>query len=318
MDPAFEDLRGPAGDTAAISDLLASNFDRTPNFDCRVLVDVMEDGSPITRAALRQAIRDLLADFDGPTLFYFSGHGLVTDTDAYIATCDSAENDWGVAMSEIANLARNSPASDIVVLLDCCTSGAFGNPVEQGATRPSIELRENTTVLAASTSSGSALEAGGVGVFTAALCDALNGGAADHMGWVSAPSAYAYVERRFGAWDQRPTFKMSASRVLTIRRCAPLIERTGLDRMVDLFPSSDHKYVLGPEYEPEDEHGVMHEPVNHEKVAIAGFLKDLRDTGLVRAVEPGEQFYWVARRGHAVELTDRGREYWWLVTTGKL
>ena len=78
------------------------------------------------------------------------------------------------------------------------------------------------------------------------------------------------------------------------------------------------QYRLDPEYEPEDEHGNVHQPVNEEKVAIAQLFKEYRDAGLLRPSMKGEQLYWTARRGHSVELTPRGREYWWLVKKEKL
>lgn len=314
------DLAGPPNDADAVEELLARNHDGTPNYDCRKLVNALDDGSPITRAVLRQELRSLFEDFDGEVLFYFSGHGTLEDTGGVLLTWDAETDDWGVPMEELASLARDSPASDVVLLLDACSSGDVGHPSVMGQRggRPFAVLGENMTVITASTAKGAALEAGGVGLFTSAACDGLSGGAADHMGWVTAPSLYAYVERRFGAWGQRPTYKANSTRVPILRQCAPLIERAKLQTLVDLFPSSDFAYPLDAEFEPEDELGNMHEPVNLEKLAIAGLLKDLRDAGLVKATIAGEQFYWVARRGHTVELTDRGREYWWLLSSGKL
>jgi hypothetical protein len=314
------DLAGPSADADAVEELLARNHDGTPNYDCRKLVNALDDGSPISRAVLRQELRSLFVAFDGEVLFYFSGHGTLEDTGAVLLTWDAETDDWGVPMEELATMARDSPASDIVLVLDSCSSGDLAHPSVMGqrGERPFAVLRENMTVITASTAKGSAMEAGGVGLFTSAACDGLAGGAADHMGWVSAPALYAYVERRFGAWGQRPSYKTNATRVPILRQCAPLIERAKLEKLLGLFPASDFAYTLDAEFEPEDEFGTMHQPVNHEKVAIAGLLKDFRDAGLIKATVAGEQLYWVARRGHTVELTDRGREYWWLISTGKL
>jgi hypothetical protein len=66
---------------------------------------------------------------------------------------------------------------------------------------PFAMMREGITVIAASGASQVAMEQGGHGLFTAATIDALSGGAADPIGRVSPPAIYAYVERRFGAWD---------------------------------------------------------------------------------------------------------------------
>jgi hypothetical protein len=224
-------------------------------------------------------------------------------------------------MEEVVQVARVSPARQIVMIIDTCHSGdAASMPAfntAQGAS-PLALIRDNMTVIAASGRAEAAIEAGGVGVFTAAVADALQGGAADHIGWVTAPSIYAYAERRFGPWDQRPTFKMNATQIPVLRQCAPLIERLRLRLLPTLFETRESKLTLDPEYEPEDEHGNVVEPVNREKVETAALLKDFRDAGLVRSSVPGEQFYWVARRSHTVELTPRGREYWLLVSTGKI
>lgn len=88
--------------------------------------------------------------------------------------------------------------------------------------------------------------------------------------------------------------------------------------LLQLFPSESFRYQLDPEYEPEDEHGDVHEPVNEEKVRISRLLKDYRDAGLMKPVVPGEQLFWTARRGNSVELTARGIEYWRLVKNRRI
>jgi len=268
---------------------------------------------------LRAACRDLFSNFKGDVLFYFSGHGFINEFGGYLCTTDATKDDWGVPMQEIVKMAIDSPASSVLFILDCCHSGDFANPRGMNSgTNPLAVLRENMTVIAASQGSEVAIEAGGHGLFTAAVLDALEGGAADHMGWVTAPSVYAYVERRFGSWDQRPVYKTNATGVLVVRECEPLIDRLKLHRIVELFPAQDHKYQLDPEFEPEDEHGNVHEPVNHVKIDIAQIFKEYRDAGLLKATVLNEQLFWTARRSHSVELTPRGREYWWLVKNNKI
>ncbi|HTC66115.1 MAG TPA: hypothetical protein VK685_03210 [Candidatus Acidoferrum sp.] len=98
-----------------------------------------------------------------------------------------------------------------------------------------------------------------------------------------------------------------------MRECEPLIERLQLEQLPNFFPEADFKYRLDPEHEPEDEHGNVKQPVNKEKVTIAQLFKSYRDAGLLKPSDPKLQLYWVARRNETVELTARGREYWWLV-----
>jgi uncharacterized caspase-like protein len=315
-------LTGSVADAEAMGRLLEYNVDEKRNYDCRVLLNEMENGGRITKAALRQACTRLFADTKDDVLFYFSGHGTLTQSGGYLCAYDSQSYEWGIPMEEIVQMANNSRARDVVMILDCCHGGSMGDPslLSGGGGRdPLAVLRENMTIIASSLGSQASYEAGGHGTFTAAVIDALEGGAADHMGWVTAPSIYAYIERRFGWRDnQRPVYKSYATSVRVVRECAPLIERLKLRRIVELFPTQDFLYQLDPEHEPEDEFGNMHEPVNKEKVAVALLLKEYRDAGLLRASVPGEMFYWVARRSHTVELTPRGREYWWLVKNKRL
>jgi uncharacterized caspase-like protein len=315
-------LHSCVADAEAVSKSLARNADGTPNYMCRTLMDKMEDGTPITRAGLRAACEDLFSNFRGDVLFYFSGHGVLTPFGGHLCAFDSQKGDWGVPMQEVVQLAIDSTARDIIMVLDCCHAGDIADPTLMGQRRgdPLAVLRENMTVIAASMKAESAVEAGKHGLFTAALLDALNGSAADHMGWVTAPSIYSYIERRFGSWSerQRPVYKSYATTVRTIRHCAPLIERLKLYQIVDFFPEQTTQYPLTPEHEPENPDGSLQEPVDEAKVAVAKLFKDYRDAGLLKPAITGEQLYWTARNSHKVELTIRGREYWWLVKNGKI
>lgn len=314
------DLQGCVADAQAMAGVLAHHKDLKKNFDCIALLDRMEDGTSITRPALRKEISKRF-DFDGDLLLYFSGHGFLSETGGVLCTSDATPDDWGIPMQEVVDLAIQSPARQILLLLDCCHSGDIANPAainRPGGRNPLTTLRENMTVIAASRATQVSIEAGGHGLFTQALLDALEGGAADQLGLVTAPAIYAYVSRRFTARDQRPVYKTSATDVLCVRECEPLIDRLRLRRLTTLFPTADHKYPLDPEYEPEDEHGKVKEPVIEWKVEIARLFKAYRDAGLLRASDPKQQFYWVARRNGTVELTAIGREYWWLIANDKL
>lgn len=302
-------------DAQAMASLLARHEGARKNFDCVVWPDHTTDGFQITRPKLRTALRELFK-FDGDVLLYFSGHGYLDATGGLLATSDSKPDDWGVPMQEVVDLAIRSPARHILVILDCCHGGAFADPAQMNTDsdrNPLAILRENMTVIAASHASEAALEIGEHGRFTAALLDALDGGASDHMGVVTAPALYTYASRRFTAWEQRPVYKTSATEVMTVRRTEPLVDRLQLEQLVKLFPAMEDKYRLDPEYEPEDELGNVKGTVNPEKVAIARLIKSYRDAGLLRPSDPRLQLYWVAMRSGTVELTPRGREYWWLV-----
>ena len=314
-------LTSCVADAEAMAELLARHQDKKPNYECRTLLDQMEDGKQITRANLRGACRSLF-DYKEQVLLYFAGHGVLTDTGGFLCTADAEPDDWGVPMQEIIDMAVQSPAREILLMLDCCHSGDIANPVtlnsKMRGVNPLAAIREGMTVIAASRDSQAAVEAGGHGLFTAAILDALNGGAADHMGWVTASSIFAYVNRRFGAWGQHPVYKSHTVTVSPVRECAPLIDRLKLHRLTELFPLREFKYKLDPAYEPEDEHGNVQPPIDHDKIEIAKLFKEYRDAGLLRPSDPTQQLYWTARRFGTVELTPRGCEYWWLVNDGKI
>jgi Caspase domain len=314
------DLQVCVADAKAMAEVVSRHKDGDKNFDCMVWLDKTDDGSPITRPKLRTSLAELF-DFTGDVLLYFAGHGFLTKTGGLLCTSDATEGDLGIPMQEVVDLTVGSPAQQILIILDCCHSGDIANPAlmnKNGGKSPLAVLRENVTVIAASRAPEPAVEAGGHGLFTAALLDALEGGAADHRGFVTAPALYAYVSRRFTSWEQRPVFKTNATEVLTVRECEPLISRLQLRQLPTHFPTADHKYALDPEYEPEDEQGNVKEPVNKDKVAIAQLFKVYRDAGLLKPSDPKLQLYWVARRSDTVELTARGREYWWLIVNDKI
>jgi hypothetical protein len=313
-------LKKCVADAEDIAKLLWRNHDGKLNYDCKTLLDVMEDGSPITRSALREACIANFSDFKDEVLFYFSGHGALTPFGGHLCAYDSEKNDYGIPMLEIVQMCLDSRARDILLILDCCHSGDIASPsfFKAGQNDPLSLLREDMTIIASSRESEASFEGSKHGMFTQAVLDGLDGGAADHMGWVTGPSIYAYVERRFGQHMQRPIYKSHATRVAVVRECAPLIERLKLHRLVDLFPTFDYKYRLDPEYDPEDKDGNIQGPVDNKKIEIAQLFKEYRDAGLLKPSIPGEQLYWAARRSHTVELTTRGCEYWILVKDNRI
>lgn len=314
-------LTNCVADAEAMGQLLEQHEDGRPNYDCRILLDKTERGAPITMAVLREACSQLFSDTKDDVLFYFSGHGALTSFGGHLCATDSVRNNLGVPMQEIMQMAYDSKARDILMILDCCHSGDLGNPSTLRGSHGDMlaALRTDMTVIAASQSTESSFEGEQYSAFTASVLDALRGGAADHLGWVTAPAIYAYVERRFSWKDrQRPVYKTNATGTYVVRQCASLIDRLKLRRLVELFDDQNYRYVLDPDYEPYDDNGNLRRDANQEKVAIALLFKEFRDVGLLKPTTPNEQLFWTARLRHTVELTARGREYWWLVQNKKL
>jgi hypothetical protein len=315
----LRDLGGCVADVLALRPLLERHADGERNYDCNVML-CKSRRSRVTRPMLRDALRKLFTD-PGEVLFYFSGHGALTETGGYLATHEGERDDWGIKMQEVVDWAKDARSSHILLMLDCCHSGDLGDaPLLNSAhaLNSLTVLRQNMTIIAASRTNQGAVEVNGHGAFTVTVLEALDGGAADHMGWVTAPSVYAYVERRFGGWQQRPVYKSHATELAVLRKCAPLIERMRLRELLKYFPTRDYQYRLDPEYDPEDEFGNIKGRKNKRKIEIGRRFKQYRDAGLLRATIPGEDFYWVARRCNTVELTARGCEYWWLVKENRI
>ena len=308
----YEDfsLRGCVSDAANISSVLRRHQDGSPNFDCRMLTASLGAGTAIvTRSILRAHVVKLFKDPAEIALFYFSGHGTVNNLDGYLVTQDAKRYDEGVAMADILKLANCSKVDEVVILLDCCFSGSLGNP-------PAIDnakalLREGLSILTASRDDQPSVEVAGGGVFTSLVVDALEGGAADLLGSVTAPAIYAYIEAALGAWEQRPLFKSHVSRLLPLRQCIPPIERSILRDLPILFPLPAEDISLDPSFEPTE---TGHDP---NKVEIFKKLQALNRVHLVVPVD-APHMYEAAMQSKGCRLTPSGSYYWRLARDDRI
>jgi uncharacterized caspase-like protein len=290
--------------------VLAKHQNNSPNFDCKALTAPLAGGtSNVTRGLLREQLGRLFKDSADVALFHFSGHGTANNLDGYLVTQDAQRYDEGVSMGEVLKLANDSKASEVVIFLDCCFSGTLGNP-------PVIDnakalLREGVSILTASRGDQPSVETGGGGLFTSLVVDALEGGAADLLGAVSAPAIYAYVEAALGAWDQRPLFKSHVSRVLPLRYCDPPVERTILRRLPNLFPLPAEDKPLDPTYERTS--------LNAHQQNVKVF-EDLQSLNRVHIVEPVgvSHMYDAAMQSKACRLTPSGLYYWRLAKGNRI
>ena len=302
-------LAGAVNDAESVGKLLRTNHDGSPDFECRLLLGPLKGARNATRSSLRQHLEALFRDPAEIALFYFAGHGTVNNLDGYLVTQDAERYDEGVPMNEILRLANDSRVDEVTILLDCCHSGAFGN-------EPSIDntkalLREGLSVITAGRGDQPSVEIDGGGIFTSLVLDALNGGAADVLGNVSAPAIYSYVEAALGAWDQRPLFKSHLSKIVPLRTAEPPIAREVLRRLPKLFPLPAEDRALDPSYERTSA------VANPEKVVLFEELQALARVHLVKAVDC-VHMYDAAMNSCACRLTDSGRYYWRLATAGRI
>lgn len=221
----FGSLGGCVNDVHAIESLLARNDDGSVNFDCqaRTTPDAIE------RDRLIQNIQALLAPGADLALLYFAGHGAGAGDHVAICTSDGTAATPGVALSQILGLVQASTVYEVILVLDCCFSGAAGG-IPQLGPDPTV-LRHGVTILAASRGDQTSAEtAAGRGLFSTYLCGALEGGAADVLGRVTVAGLYAYLDESFAAWDQRPSPALERRpppRAATLHRCrAPRVPAT--------------------------------------------------------------------------------------------
>lgn len=303
-------LGGCVNDAQAMEALLARNDDGSLNFTCRMLTASINSGMEIGRCLLKDQITELFSHEADVALLHFSGHGAVSNLGGYLVTTDSRKYDEGVSMVDVLTLANASKAHEIVIILDCCHSGAFGS-------LPAVDiekalLREGVSVLTASKSSQCSEETSdGRGLFTSHICSALKGGAADVIGNVTVAGVYAYVDQVLGPWEQRPLFKSHVSHLIPLRKCKPEVPMDLLRLLPRYFPSSEAEFQLDSSFEPDAQ------PKHKENETIFAHLQKFRAARLLVPVGE-EHMYFAAINGKTCKLTELGMFYWRLAKDDKI
>jgi uncharacterized caspase-like protein len=207
-DPSLAALRAPTGDVAALAEVLGD--ENIGGFEVEQLVDEPTE-------ALRRKIETFF-DEGRPQdllLLYVSGHGVLSQSRRfYFATADTSLKllrSTAIEDSFVNDVMQGSRARSIVLVLDCCHSGAFGKGLApKSATTVDVEHRfegQGRVTLSASTeleyafeeSAISELEPAAPGsVFTGSVVDGLRSGDADidEDGRISVDDLYDYVCRR--------------------------------------------------------------------------------------------------------------------------
>ena len=309
----IDPLRGCVNDAYSVNSVLERDADGTANFTSPRLMTATGPAAAIDRHTLKDAVRELFRDDAEIALFYFSGHGYLDETGGYLCSSDARSGDDGLALSEVMTFANQSPATNKVIILDSCHSGAAA-VTANGA--PQADIREGVTVLSASTAQQYALEAGGSGVFTGLFVDALSGAAANLVGDITPGSVYAHIDQSLGPWQQRPVFKTNVKTFVSLRRAKPPIPLSELHQLINIFPVPGVALPLDPSYEParsaeeaEDRSIPAPDPVNMTTFKV---LQNYARVNLVRPVG-AEHMYWAAMESKACELTVTGEHYWNLV-----
>jgi len=254
---------------------------------------------------LRKEVKNLMSRSmgDGDVLFYFSGHGVANDEGGFLVTQDATAENPGYPMKELLEAANQSDNTSVVIILDCCNAGQIGNFTD-GEGFNKVSIGPNVTVLAASGATQKSSEGSEEhSVFTQLVLEALDGGASDVRGDVSAASIYAYVEQSLGAWEQRPVYKSYARKLRRLRKCEPAVPDKVLAKLTEWFDHPEAEYQMDPTYEIEED---SHIDAN---VAIFDQFKLLRNANLL-AIKDRNDLYWTALGSGHVYLTPQGKLFW--------
>lgn len=304
-------LSGCVNDAYAVKGMLERDADGSVNFQKPRLMVGTGPGRGITRRELREAARELFADKSDVALFYFAGHGYIDETGGFLCTSDNADGEEGFPLSELMTFANNSQATNKVIILDSCHSGAVGGAHINNAFS---EIKEGTTILSASNKDQYALEVegGGAGVFTTLLVDALNGSAANLVGEVSPGSIYAHIDQSLGPWGQRPVFKTNVQKFISLRKADAPIPLQDLLALTTHFPSPGYQLQLDPAYEPErppeQKTGSEIPAPDPAKTAVFAMLQRYVRVNLLRPVDAPHMWH-AAMESKSCELTVLGEHY---------
>lgn len=307
-------LFGCVDDAHAVKAVLARHDGGAVNFDCMLLTGT-GSSDRVDRGDLKDHIEKLFKAEAEIALFYFAGHGHIEATGGYLLATDSRRGDEGVSLSEILTLANESPAKNKVIVLDSCHSGIAGSAPTGGQL---ASLSEGLTVLTASTKDQYATEENGRGVFTTLFIDALNGSAANLTGDITPGSVYAHIDQSLGAWEQRPVFKTNVKQFVSLRKVAPPIPTSDLQRITEFFPLPGFEFPLDPTFEPEMKgRDPEMPPPNPENTRTFAILQKYNRLNLL--VPVNAQHMWnAAMESKSCRLTALGEHYRRLVEKDRI
>lgn len=307
-------LYGCVDDAYAVKAVLDRNSDGTVNFSAKLLTGT-GPADMVTRATLRENIKELFTGDCETALFYFAGHGHVESTGGYLIASDATSGDEGLPLNEVLTFANGSAARNRIIVLDSCHSGTAAASLTAAGF---AEIKEGTTILTASTAEQYATEENGAGVFTTLFVDALGGAAGNLVGEVTPGSIYAHIDQSLGPWDQRPVFKTNVKSFVSLRRVQPPIALAELQRITEFFPKPGQDLPLDPTFEPErqgsDASVPPPDPVNTSKFAV---LQKYNRVGLVVPVDAPHMWH-AAMGSKACRLTVLGEHYRRLVERGRI
>jgi hypothetical protein len=301
----FSALFGCVNDAHSVKTVLERNSDGTVNFAVKLLSGTSPTNL-VTRAELKEMVRELFSSDSEIAFFYFAGHGHTEATGGYLCASDAQTGDDSLPLSEVLTLANKSAAKNKVIVLDSCFSGIAGTDPNHPQY---AELKEGLTILTASTAEQYATEANGGGVFTMLFVDALNGSAGNLVGDVTPGSVYAHIDQSLGPWQQRPVFKTNVKSFVSLRKVQPPISLAELQQIIEFFPSAGYQFQLDPSFEPElkGRDAGMPSP-NPENTRVFAILQKYNRLNLLVPVDAPHMWH-AAMGSKTCKLTVLGEHY---------
>ncbi len=305
-------LKGAVNDAKIISELLRVHGNDETNFEVKPINDIQ------SRGELLEEITTFFHINADMGLLYFAGHGYVNELGGFIVTPDHKRYNEGIAMNDILSLANTSPIRNIVIILDCCKSGVFGEPNAGTSITP---INSGISILTACRDDEPAKEINGHGVFTNLLIEGLKGGAADIRGHISPGGLYAYIDQALGAHEQRPVFKTNVTEFVKLRSVIPQVPLSVVRKLTEYFHSPSDSLQLDPSFEFTNSNEFSHELKEPfaiaENVSIFKNLQKLESIGLIVPIGE-EHMYFASMNSKSCKLTSLGHHYWRLVREGKI
>ena len=302
-------LIGCVNDASAVANTLERNGDGSPNFSVKLLT------SNVTTASLYDAIPKLFEGDADTAVLYFSGHGLINpSTNAgYIVSRDAKKGAWGMALSEILNLANNAypHIKSTVIILDCCHAGYAGEVSGMGNDARISVIGSGVTILTACHRDALAKAGDPHSLFTGILLDGLSGSASDVCGRITPAALYSLIDQTLGEWEQRPIYKANVQTFVTLRAVNPKIPLDILRRLPEYFPEQSYLFPLNPSFEPDRENipkELRHLPIDEKNTKIFKELQMCNRHGLVVPVD-ADHMYYAAIESKACKLTALGAHY---------
>lgn len=314
------ELSGCVNDALRMSSLLEKNGDGSPNFDVKTITS---DEQEVTAELILEAISQLFHGEVETAVFYFAGHGLISDqtNSGYLVSQDGKHPHWGIDIGDLVNKANeaNPKIQTSIIILDCCHAGFAGEVTAWHDKNLSL-LGKGLTILTACGNDETAGEKNGQGVFTDLMIDGLAGSASDILGRVTPASVYSLVDQTLGGWGQRPIYKANVQKFVTLRQVPPKIAPEVLRKLPTWFPTSTHRFALDPSYEPDRQNipeKFRHLPIDPEKTVVFKDLQKMNRHGLVVPVDV-EHMYDAAIQSTACKLTGLGSHYRKLAELGRI